>query len=86
MYHNPVGPMAATGIGAGTALFAFTPLGLVWALLAVFAVAGAVGAQIGRRAAAACQSPQYVIGRVDFFISIEVTRQRGQSVVPEINV
>lgn len=44
MYHNPVGPMAATGIGAGTALFAFTPLGLVWALLAVFAVAGAVGA------------------------------------------
>ena len=44
MYHNPVGPMAATGIGAGTALFAFTPIGLIWALLAVFAVAGAVGA------------------------------------------
>ncbi len=44
MYHNPVGPMAATGVGAGTALFAFTPIGLIWALLAVFAVAGAVGA------------------------------------------
>lgn len=44
MYHNPVGPMAATGIGAGTALFALTPIGLIWSLLAVFAVAGAVGA------------------------------------------
>lgn len=44
MYHHPVGPMAATGIGGGTALFAFTPLGLVWAFLAVFAVVGAVGA------------------------------------------
>jgi hypothetical protein len=44
MYHNPVGPMAATGLGAGTALFAFTPLGLIWALLAAFAIAGAVGA------------------------------------------
>jgi hypothetical protein len=44
MYHNPVGPMAATGLGAGTALFALTPLGLIWALLAAFAVAGAMGA------------------------------------------
>jgi hypothetical protein len=44
MYHNPVGPMAATGLGAGSALFAFTPIGLIWALLATFAVAGAVGA------------------------------------------
>ena len=44
MYHTPVGPMAATGLGAGSALFAFTPIGLIWALLATFAVAGAVGA------------------------------------------
>jgi hypothetical protein len=44
MYHNPVGPMAATGLGAGSALYAFTPMGLIWALLATFAVAGAVGA------------------------------------------
>ncbi len=44
MYHNPVGPMAATGLGAGSALYAFTPMGVIWALLATFAVAGAVGA------------------------------------------
>lgn len=44
MYNNPVGPMAATGLGAGTALFAFTPLSLIWVLLAAFAIAGAVGA------------------------------------------
>jgi hypothetical protein len=44
MYHNAVGPMAATGLGAGSALYAFTPMGLIWALLATFAVIGAVGA------------------------------------------
>lgn len=41
MYHTPVGPVVATGLGTGGGLFAFSMFGMVWALLAAFAIVGA---------------------------------------------
>lgn len=63
MYHNPVGPPAATGLGAGAGLFAFTPLGLVWVLLAAFAVAGAVGALVRIAPASLTEAPRALFRR-----------------------
>lgn len=58
MYTNPVGPPAVTGLGAGAGMFAFTPLGMVWILLAAFAVAGAVGALLRILPATLTEAPR----------------------------
>ncbi|KNX38821.1 hypothetical protein [Luteipulveratus halotolerans] len=63
MYHNPLGPPAATGLGAGAGLFAFTPMGLVWVLLAAFAIAGSVGALMRIMPASVVEAPRAALRR-----------------------
>ncbi|MDE9364404.1 hypothetical protein PZ938_02195 [Luteipulveratus sp. YIM 133132] len=63
MYHNPLGPPAATGLGAGAGLFAFTPMGVLWVLLAAFAVAGAVGALMRILPASLTEVPRAALRR-----------------------
>lgn len=63
MYHNPLGPPAATGLGAGAGLFAFTPMGLVWVLLAAFAIAGSVGALMRIAPAKVVEAPRTMLRR-----------------------
>jgi hypothetical protein len=63
MYHNPIGPPAATGLGATAGLFAFTPLGILWTLLAAFAVAGAVGALMRVAPAGLTEGPRAMLRR-----------------------
>lgn len=63
MYHNPVGPAAATGIGVGAGLFAFTPLGMMWAVMAAFALVGAFSAALRFGPAWITEAPRALVIR-----------------------
>lgn len=61
MYHNPLGPSAATGLGGGGMIFAFTPLGIFWSVLAAFALTGAFFAMLRVLPAALTEKPRELI-------------------------
>lgn len=61
MYHNPIGPAALTGLGAGAGLAALTPLALMWIVLAAFAIAGATGALLRVAPASVTEGPRKVL-------------------------
>lgn len=58
MYHTPLGPAALTGIAGAGGLAALTPLGFVWAILASFAILGAVLAVFRVGPAAMVEAPR----------------------------
>jgi hypothetical protein len=58
MYHTPLGPAALTGIAGAGGLAALTPLGLIWAILASFAILGAVLAVLRIGPAAVIEAPR----------------------------
>lgn len=65
MYQNPVGPAALTGVAAAGGLAALTPIALIWALLAAFAILGAVFALLRVAPAAVTEAPRRLFVRED---------------------
>lgn len=63
MYHTPLGPAALTGIAGAGGLAALTPLSLIWAFLAVFAIIGAVFALLRVAPAAITEVPRRLFVR-----------------------